>query len=152
MYCFTAALPSKSQEEVISNGVSSSSTNNSSSSSTHNSSTSTHSSSSGNSSSSKKSNKDPDKDYNKHKNSSLDDYPYIEQSMPNKRLNVNDYEEENYVNDQHAKAYKANGVAKSATKLNSQKESVKKGKNINSKDTTATTTTFPNNKDDLIGR
>ena len=134
---FTAAaavLPSNKQEEVISNGVSSS--NNKKSGKIASSSDQTET-----------------KDC-KNKHNHIEDYQYIEQSLPKRQNNVNDYEEENFMNDQQAKTYKqSNGVAKSATKLNSQKDvSNKKGKNTNSRESNGTHFTHTNNKEDLIPR
>ena len=71
-----------------------------------------------------------------------DDYPYIEQNV-NKKLN--DYHDENSVNDQ--KNNKANGVAyktSSSSKLNTQKDiSNRKGKSINTKETLVPCTICP---------
>ncbi|CAE1300529.1 Macoilin,Macoilin-2,Macoilin-1 [Acanthosepion pharaonis] len=121
------ALPQKSDEEVIANGVSG-----------------------------KKSHKtdNEDKDKGKHftKNTDDDDedeYEYIEQPL-SKKSNVNDYDE-SAENEQHTKTYKSNTVNKSqGNKLNSNKENnSKKGKNY-SKDISPST--FNNNKDEIIGR
>ena len=125
--CRLAALPQKSDEEVIPNGVSG-----------------------------KKSHKTDNEDKGKHftKNTDDDDedeYEYIEQPLP-KKSNVNDYDE-NAENEQHTKSYKSNPVSKSqGNKLNSNKENnSKKGKNY-SKDIAPPSTTFNNNKDEIIGR
>jgi len=88
----------------------------------------------------------------KNKNNHIEDYEFIEQSLPKRSNNVNDFEEENFVNDQQTKTFKqANGVAKSTTKLNSQKDvSNKKGKNTNTKEPNGTQFTI--NKEDLVPR
>ncbi|XP_013390620.1 macoilin [Lingula anatina] len=132
------ALPSK--EEVISNGV------------THGKKTQVTSNNSSNSSSSKTDTTDS-------KQQHIEDFEYIEQS-PSKRPNVNDYDEsvENYINDQHAKGYKANGVTKTSSKLNSSKDNVvssssKKGKSTNtSKDSSTTNNSVPLDKDASLNR
>ncbi|XP_029648235.1 macoilin-like [Octopus sinensis] len=120
------ALSSKTDEEVISNGVSG-----------------------------KKSHKtdNEDKDKAKHLTKNTDDddeeeYDFIEQPL-SKKSNVNDYDE-NTENDHHTKSYKSNTVSKSqGNKLNSNKENnSKKGKNYN-KDISPT---FNNNKDEVINR
>lgn len=90
--------------------------------------------------------------------SHIEDCQYIEQSVHQRHPHsINDYDEENYKNDQHAKTFKANGVTKSTNKLNSSKEvsSNKKGKSNNAKEAsanTANTNTFTNNKEDTITR
>jgi hypothetical protein len=129
------ALPSKTQEEVISNGIASKKPGKLESSEKD-----------------KEKEKEKEKDFKKTSGTHIEDYEYIEQSVP-KRHSVNDYEEENFVNDQHAKNYKANGVAKNTSKLNSAKDNVtnmKRGKANITKETTANT--FSNNKDELLAR
>lgn len=135
LYYISTALPAKSDEEVISNGnlpVDKSSTV---------SSTSSAKSSSKEEKDTKKSTKDTDID---------DDLQYIEQSLPKKTSDINNFDEsaENFASDQQAKTYKQNGIGKvSSSKLNSNKEnSSKKGKNYNKAD--ISTSAFANNKDE----
>ena len=142
--CFPVALPSKPQEEGISNanGVPNTS-------STHTPSTST---SGGNKKSAKVEN-NTDKDVKKHNNQAnshdIEDYQYIEQQPPTAKKNTNDlkeYDVENLAND--AKTFKANGMAKNSSKLNSQKDNVsrKGGKQNN------TAAAYTNNKEEVISR
>lgn len=158
------ALPSKAQEDVISNGVSSSSPSSTVTPSTNSSSKQKSSSSNPQSSltstlTAKLSSvcggggEDREKKTVNHSSTPTgdDDYPYIEQNV-NKKLN--DYQDENSVND--TKNNKANGVAfktsSSSSKLNTQKDvSTRKGKSINTKETTANNT-YTNNKDEVIVR
>ncbi|KAL4232556.1 neuronal signal transduction [Mactra antiquata] len=131
------ALPAKSEEEVISNGsvqIDKSSTVTSSSSSS--------AKSSKEDKDNKKSTKDTDND---------DDLQYIEQSLPKKTTDINNFDEssENFASDQQAKTYKQNGIGKvSSSKLNSnnKENSSKKGKNYNKAD--LSTSAFANNKDE----
>lgn len=159
-----AALPSKAQEEIISNGVSTSSSSSSTSTVTNTtnsvSSKKTSSSSSSLPSLTSISSKlssvvsaacDDKKTLNHSVSTSDEDYQYIEQNVSKK---LNDYQDENSVNDQ--KNNKANGVAfktsSSSSKLNTQKDlASKKGKAINTKDTPPNNT-FSNNKDEVIMR
>ncbi|XP_064628490.1 macoilin-like [Lineus longissimus] len=101
---------------------------------------------------------EPEKDWKKHNNNSqIEDYEYIEQTLP--KHNVNDFIE-NDEND-HVKAYKDKTVNKS-TKFVSSKDrdssSSKKSKSNNVKDTPSATTTTANNisnscnKEDYICR
>lgn len=166
-----AALPSKSQEEGISNGMAtspppggsnnSSSQSSSASSTTANASQTSSSASSGSSSHKQRSSQkcgDRERDTSTSstahadvkKNNASVDYEYIEQSL--NKSSMNHYEEDNLTNEQHVKSYKANSVTKT-NKLNSQKDntaslsaSSKKGKSSN------TTAQYANNKDEVIVR
>lgn len=81
-----------------------------------------------------------------------DDIQYIEQSLPKKTTDINNFDEsvDNIANEQHAKNYKQqNGISGkvSGSKLNSSKEnSSKKGKNYNKPDLSSSA--FANNKDE----
>ncbi|GAB1605369.1 macoilin-like isoform X1 [Argonauta hians] len=126
------SLSSKTDEEVISNGVSVSGKK------SHNHKT-----------------DNEDKEKSKHLTTKITDddddeeYDYIEQPLP-KKSNVNDYDE-NTENEHHTKSYKSNTVSKSqGNRLNTNKENnSKKGKNYN-KDISPST--FNNNKDEVINR
>lgn len=127
------ALPSKSEEEVISNGT-----------------VPTDKSPSSSSSKSLKDEKENKKSSKTNDDTEDDDIEYIEQSLP-KKSDVNSYDEsaDNFANDQQAKAYKQqNGIGKvSTSKLNSAKDnSSKKGKNYTKADITSSAFTY--NKDD----
>ena len=128
-----SALPSKSEEEVISNGT-------------------VPTDKSQTSSSSSKSIKEEkeNKKSSKTEDNEDDDIQYIEQSLP-KKSDVNSYDEsaDNFANDQQAKTYKQqNGIGKVSTaKLNSAKDnSSKKGKNYTKADITSSAFTY--NKDE----
>ena len=127
-----SALPSKSEEEVISNGT-----------------VPTDKSQTSSSSKSLKEEKE-NKKSSKTEDNEDDDIQYIEQSLP-KKSDVNSYDEsaDNFANDQQAKTYKQqNGIGKvSTTKLNSAKDnSSKKGKNYTKADITSSAFTY--NKDE----
>ena len=129
LHSFTA-LPSKSEEEVISNGTVPTDKSPSSSSS--------------------KSEKENKKSCKTNDDNEDDDIEYIEQSLP-KKTDINSYDEivDNFANDQQSKAYKQqNGIGKvSTSKLNSAKEnSSKKGKNYTKADITSSAFTY--NKED----
>ena len=128
---FFSALPSKSEEEVISNGT-------------------VPTDKSPSSTSTSKSEKENKKSSKTNDDNEDDDLEYIEQSLP-KKTDVNSYDEstDNFANDQQSKAYKQqNGIGKvSTSKLNSAKEnSSKKGKNYTKADITSSAFTY--NKED----
>lgn len=124
------ALPSKSEEEEISNGDVGGKVN---------------------TTQSKSDQKSPSKDINED-----EELEFIEQIPPKSKTDVNQFQDEtadNILNDQHVKSFKANSVNKTtntSSKLNSSKDN-KKGKNNNTKDIN-TTASFSNNRDEVISR
>eukprot|EP00105_Crassostrea_gigas_P033405 XP_011456782.1 PREDICTED: macoilin [Crassostrea gigas] len=125
------ALPSKSEEEEISNGDVGGKVN---------------------TTNSKGDQKSPPKDINED-----EELEFIEQIPPKPKTDVNQFHEEtadNILNDQHVKSFKANSVNKttnSSSKFNSSKDN-KKGKNNNANKDINTTASFSNNRDEVISR
>ncbi|XP_060067723.1 macoilin-like [Ylistrum balloti] len=125
------ALPSKSEEDVISNGVAGG----------------------------KKSGRHDDEKEIKRPNKVVDEneddsIEFIEQSLPknSSKADVNNFDEiaDNISNDQQSKFRSSNSIGKTqVSKLNTSKESNKKGKNYNKE---APPATFSNNKDEVILR
>jgi len=147
------ALAVKPQEEVISNGVAPKNKS-SNSGKTDN----TSSSDSKDTNTSHSSNKNELKASN-NSSTHIEDYSYIEQSVTLKQNSVNDYEEENFVNNtqQSVKSSKSNGVAPSRGASNKQyghKDNLasKKGKTNNSTGKENSAPTYNNNKDEVISR
>ena len=81
---------------------------------------------------------------------SFEDSPYIEQNLPKKTTDINQFDEsaDSFSNDSQSKNFKQqNGIGKvSGSKLNSNKEVSKKGKNYNKADLSISA--FANNKDE----
>jgi hypothetical protein len=127
----SVALPSKSEEEEISNGDVGGKVN-----ATQN----------------KGDQKSPPKDINED-----EELEFIEQIPPKSKTDVNQFQDEtadNILNDQHVKSFKANSVNKTtnaSSKLNSSKDN-RKGKNNNTKDINHTAPSFTNNRDEVISR
>ncbi|XP_069125632.1 macoilin-1-like [Argopecten irradians] len=125
------ALPSKSEEDVISNGVAGG----------------------------KKSGRHDDEKEIKRPNKVVDEIEddnieFIEQSLPknSSKADVNNFDEiaDNISNDQQSKFRSSNSISKTqVSKLNTSKDSNKKGKNYNKE---APPATFSNNKDEVILR